>query len=104
MNNGTHYFYLVRPAPNPKEKRGVGGHFKMGKDFQLTDFCEMVVTPVLPEEEVKGRCAFLFDEMVKGSLDKYLLMESCVQWPNPVSYYDTITYDWKLKPEFEQNK
>ena len=103
-DDGTHYFYVIRQAPNPKEKRGVGGHFKMSDDFQLTDFREVFVTPILPEADVTGRCAFLFDEMVKGTLDKYLTMESYVQWPNPVSYYDSITYEWKLKPDFEQRK
>ena len=102
--DGTHYFYIVRPAPNPKEKRGVGGHFRMTEDFQLTNFREVFVTPILPEADVKGRCAFLFDEMVNGSIDKYLTMESYVQWPNPVSHYDTITYEWKLNPEFDQDK
>ncbi len=103
-DDGTHYFYLVRPAPNPKEKRGVGGHFKMKNDFQLIEFREEFVTPILPTEDVKGRCAFLFDEMVKRNLAKYLTMESYVQWPNPVSYYDTLTYEWKLKPEFAPAK
>ncbi len=103
-DDGTHYFYVVRPAPSPKEKRGVGGHFKMKDDFQLTDFREVFVTPILTEEDVKGRCAFLFDEMVKGNVGKFLSMESYVQWPNPVSYYDSITYEWKLKPDFEHAK
>ena len=76
----------------------------MSGDFQLTGFCEVFVTPILPEADVKGRCAFLFDEMVKGNIDQFLTMESYVQWPNPVSYYDTITYEWKLKPDFEQRK
>ena len=101
-DDGTHYFYIVRPAPSPKEKRGVGGHFKMDDNFQITDFREVFVTPILPDEDVKGRCAFLFDEMVKGSVDKFLTMESYVQWPNAASYYDTLTYEWKLKPEFDQ--
>jgi hypothetical protein len=52
--------------------------------------------------DIKGRCSFLFDEMVKGDIEKYLAMESYVQWPNVVSYYDTITYEWKMKPEFDR--
>lgn len=98
--NGIHYFYVVRPAPG-KDKRGVGGHFRLGEDFTLSEFREEFVTPALPEEEVTGRCAFLFDEMVKGDLQKYLTMESFVQWPNKISYYDTTACEWKLKPDFE---
>lgn len=99
--DGTHYFYVIRPAPSPQEKRGVGGHFRMKDGYQLTEFSEVFVTPILPEADVKGRCAFLFDEMVKGTIDKYLTMESYVQWPNPASYYDSTTYEWKLKPNSE---
>ncbi len=102
--DGTHYFYVIRPAPSRLEKRGVGGHFRVTDDFLLTDFREIFVTPILPEADVKGRCAFLFDEMVKGTLGQYLAMESYMQWPNPVSYYDTITYEWKRKPAFEPVK
>ncbi len=103
-DDGTHYFYILRPASNTNEKRGVGGRFRMNDDFKLTEFREIYVTPILPEEELKGRCAFLFDEMVKGTIGQYLVMESYVQWPNPVSYYDSVTYEWKLKPGMEPLK
>ncbi len=95
--DGTHYFYVIRPSPKSDEKRGVGGHFKMGEHYELREFREEFVTPILPESEVKDRCAFLFDAMVKGELPKYLEMPSYVQWPNPVSYYDTLSYEWKSK-------
>lgn len=100
-DDGTHYFYLTRPGVDGKEKRGVGGHFKMIDKTHLTDFREAFVTPSLPEDEVRGRCAFLFDEMVKDSLDQYLTMDTYVQWPNPISYYDTLTYEWKLKSDLQ---
>ena len=103
-NDGTHYFYVIRPTANANEKRGVGGHFRMDENFQLTNFKEVFVTPALPMTDIKGRCSFLFAEMVKGDIEKYLAMESYVQWPNVVSYYDTITYEWKMKPEFERRK
>lgn len=97
--DGTHYFYIVRPGPKMGEKRGVGGHFKLGDNYQLSEFREEFVTPLLPERDVRGRCAFLFDEMVKGNLSEYLKMETYVQWPNPVSYYDTINYEWRQRPD-----
>ncbi|GHN00259.1 hypothetical protein WSM22_17480 [Cytophagales bacterium WSM2-2] len=92
---GTHFFYVVRPGPTDLQKRGVGGYFKMDKNFGMKGFHEVFVTPILPEAEVKGRCTFLFEEMVNHSIDKYLNMEMYVQWPNKASYYDTITYEWK---------
>ena len=97
-DNGTHYFYVMRPGWRPTDKRGVCGYFKMGKNFKLTDFHEVAVTPMLTEADVKGRCAFLFDEMVNGNINKFLTMPTYVQWPNSITYYDTITYEWKLRP------
>ena len=96
--DGRHYFYAVRPSPYPKKNRGVGGYFYVDRKFLLRGFRELYVTPVLTEEEVKGRCAFLFQEMINDNLKEYLPMETYVQWPNEISYYDSITYEWKLKP------
>ena len=96
--DGKHFFYVVRPAPYPNQNRGVGGYFYVGKNFQLKGFREVFVTPILSTAEVKGRCAFLFEEMVNHNVEKYLSMETYVQWPNKISYYDTITYEWKAIP------
>ncbi|MEO7990804.1 MAG: hypothetical protein ABI663_14745 [Chryseolinea sp.] len=93
----TIYFYVIRPGTKIGDNRGVGGYFKMNKNFELSDFREVFVTPVLPEAEIKTKGAFLFDKMVKGELDEYLKMKSYVQWPNPASYYDTTLYEWRLK-------
>jgi hypothetical protein len=96
--DGKVYFYITRPSPNPKDKRGVGGYFKSNKDYVFSEFRELFVTPILPTEDVKGRCGFLFDEMVKGNLKQYEKMSSYIQWPNEISYYDTLTYEWKIIP------
>jgi hypothetical protein len=98
-DDGRHFFYVIRPSPKVDEKRGVGGYFKMDDHFRLTGFREVFVTPIMPEDKVKTQCAFLFDEMVKGDVEKYLTMETYVQWPNSISYYDTTTYEWKMIPE-----
>ena len=97
--DGTHYFYLIRPASKIGELRAVGGHFKMDSQYLLKGFHEVFVTPILPEEELGNRCAFLFDEMVKGTIDPYLKMKDYVQWPNEVSTYDTVAHEWKFIPE-----
>jgi len=97
--NGTHFLYITRQAARIGEKRGVGGHFKLKDHYQLSDFREVYVTPELPEADVKNRCAFLFDEMVKGNIEQYLKMKDYVQWPNELSFYDTVSYEWHLKPE-----
>ncbi len=97
-DDGMHYYYVMRPGWRPSDKRGAGGYFKLDKNFKLKNFREVFVTPMLPEEEVKGRCAFLFDEMVNHSLNKYLNMPTYVQWPNAITYYDSSIYQWQLKP------
>jgi hypothetical protein len=100
-DDGTHYFYIIRPGPKSTEKRGVGGYFKMDKgdkNYELKEFHEVFVTPVMPEADIKDRCSFLFDEMVHHTIDKFLPMSTYIQWPNQITYYDTITYQWKMRP------
>lgn len=96
--DGTHYFYVIRPGSKIGDHRGVGGYFKMDDHYRLKGFREVFVTPILSEEDLKNRCAFLFDEMVKGTIDPYLKMETYVQWPNEATGYDTVTYEWRLIP------
>lgn len=96
--DSIHYFYVIRPSSIASEKRAVGGHYKMNKSFLLSDFREDFVTTVKPEKELVSTFGFLFDEMVKGNLKKYLGMKDYIQWPNEISYYDSVTYEWKLKP------
>ena len=98
-NDGTHYFFLLRPAPRADENRGVGGYFKRGKNFELTGFREVFVTPLLPTAEAEKRGSFLFEKMVEGKVAEYLKMKSYVQWPNELSKYDTTTYEWKLRED-----
>ncbi len=76
--------------------------FNVAADGTLTHFREAFVTPVLSDAEVRGRCTFLFKKMVEGDLEKYLTMQTYVFWPNEATYYDTVTYEWKLKPGMGQ--
>jgi hypothetical protein len=57
----------------------------------------------MTEEDLKEKAAFLFDEMVKGNLQKYIGMKDYIQWPNEISYYDTVHYEWTIKPDSIQN-
>ena len=100
--DGKNYFFLIRPGSRSEDKRGVGGYFKVADHYQLAGFREIFVTPELPEKEVKERGGFLFDEMVKSNIAKYIRMPSYVQWPNDASEYDTIGYEWKFKAKAVQ--
>jgi len=94
--SGRNYFLVSRPGPSQSEKRCTGGYFQYSKDMKITGFREVFVTPVLAAAEAEEKGIFLFDQLVKGSIDKYTNMEMYVQWPNPGAYYDTITYQWKM--------
>jgi hypothetical protein len=98
-DDGTNYFYVIRPASKIGDLRAVGGHFKMNKHFKPVHFTEVFVTPVFPEAELKTRTVFLFDEMIKGTIDPYLKMKTYAQWPNRASIYDSTTYEWKLNKD-----
>jgi hypothetical protein len=95
--DSTHYFYITRPSSMSSEKRGVGGHFKLNKNYQLSLFKEEFVTTVMSDADLKNKAAFLFDEMVKANLNNYINMKHYVQWPNEITSYDTIKYEWVLK-------
>ncbi len=96
--DSTHYFYLSRPSSIASEIRGVAGHFKLKSNFKLEDFKEEFVTPVMTESELV-KSAFLFDELVRGKLRNFISMPAYIQWPNEGTYYDSISYEWKLKQE-----
>jgi hypothetical protein len=95
QSKGINYFLVIRPGASTQQKRGVGGYFK-SDDGKITGFREVFVTPVMSEQEVNDKGAFLFDKMVTGEIDEYLKMKTYVQWPNEASMYDTVIYEWKL--------
>lgn len=101
--SGVHYYYVERPTAKIDEYRGVGGTFTTASNGELKDFREIFVTPVLSDTDIRGRCSFLFEKLVEeGNIDKYIAMPSYVAWPSAATYYDTVTYEWKLKQEFEK--
>ena len=96
VDGKRHFFLVIRPGLGAKEKRAVGGIFDVADDKQFENFREAFVTPLLSDSVARTRGRFLFDQMVKGDLQRYLKMESYVQWPNAISYYDSIDYEWKM--------
>lgn len=98
-DSGTYYYLLFRPGNKPDELRGVGGSFKMNSDFTLSEFREIFVTPILPAAETRKRGEFLFSELSSGNIKPYLKMKSYVEWPNEISYYDTLNFEWRWRKE-----
>ena len=96
-NQGVHYFLVERPAAG-KSRRVVGGSFTIGAE-DLENFREIFVTPPLPDAQLTERSEFLFRKLVTGEIGQYLTMPSYVEWPNEISYYDTVSFEWKLKSD-----
>jgi len=90
------YYLVIRPGAKIGEKRAVGGYYDRTPENQIKNFRERFVTPILEDSVARGRGRFLFDQMVKGDLDRFLKMKSYVQWPNAISVYDTIEYEWDM--------
>lgn len=103
-DKGHNYYLVLRPGRSPQDTRAAGGYFDVAdeKEMNFKNFRETFVTPILPDSMARERGRFLFDQMVKGDLEKYLKMKSYVQWPNPVAYYDSTIYEWKMDLTLQQ--
>lgn len=99
-SNGTHYFFIIRPARGVQSTiRGVGGRFTIDESFNIITFEEVFNTPAMPLSEVQTRGRELFISMVKsGNINDYLKNPDYVEWPNEMTYYDTIRHEWLVKP------
>ena len=102
-NNKRRYYLVIRPGNEPNQKRAAGGYYDLDGDSTFTNFRETFVTPLLSDSVARGRGRFLFDQMVKHKLGPYLKMASYVQWPNPVSYYDSTNFEWKMDVTLQQD-
>lgn len=96
IENGWHYYFLIRPVGGSEKRRGVIGKFKLiEKSLMPYDFEEAVCTPHLDEELVKERGSFLFQEYIKmGNLDKYLAMKHYIEWPDSSLIYNKKINSW----------
>jgi len=95
-NNDRRYYLVIRPGNGNEQKRAAGGYYDLDATNNFKDFREVFVTPMLKDSVARERGRFLFDQMVKHNIEKYFKMKSYVQWPNPISYYDSTSYEWKM--------
>jgi hypothetical protein len=98
--DNTHYFYLIRPARGPQGNiRGVGGSFKLDREGKISSFREIFNTPIDTQEQLIAKGAELFKWMtIHGNVNDYLKNPDYIEWPNQMTYYDTIQYEWLVKP------
>ncbi len=98
--DGTHYFYIIRPASNSLAGlRGVGGMFKRNASGKIKSFKEVFNTPgaALPDLQTRGE--ELFREMVRvGNVETYSKNPDYIEWPAQWNYYDTLQDEWLSKP------
>ena len=98
--DGTHYYFIIRPARSANGNiRGVGGTFKLDEQGKIKHFREVYNTPVASLDVLKARGGELFIKMVKrGHIDDYLKNPDYIEWPDKMTYYDTLQYEWLVKP------
>lgn len=94
--DGMEYYYVIRPADNPKGyKRGVGGKLKLDDHQRIVYFEESFVTPMYPENDLKTKGDYLFREFIKeGKIDSFSEMRSYVEWPDGQLKYDQDLHEW----------
>lgn len=99
-NTGIHYYYIIRPARSAQGNiRGVGGKFWRDKRNKIISFREEFNTPVATLDELQQRGKELFKRMIRtGNIDDYLKHPDYIEWPNELTYYDTVRYEWRIKP------
>jgi len=99
-DKGNHYYYIIRPARSAQGNiRGVGGKFTLDKEGHISSFEEVFNTPVASLAELQKRGSELFVKMIKnGNIDDYLKHPDYVEWPNDMTYYDTVRHEWRIKP------
>lgn len=99
-DKGMHYYYLIRPARSAQGNiRGVGGTFKLNEDGKIIWFREVFNTPVAALPQLQERGQELFIRMVKtGNIDDYIKHPDYIEWPNDMTYYDTLRHEWLIKP------
>ncbi len=97
---GIHYFYLIRPARGPQGNiRGVGGSFTLTETGEIVSFRELFNTPIGTQEELNAKGEELFNWLVHhGNVRNYLKNPDYIEWPDKMTYYDTLQYEWLIKP------
>jgi hypothetical protein len=97
---GTHYYYIIRPARSAEGNiRGVGGKFSLNASGKIVSFEEMFNTPVASLVDLQNRGRELFARMIKsGNVDDYLSHPDYIEWPDEMTYYDTLKHEWLIKP------
>lgn len=93
---GWYYYYLLRPARDPKgNRRGVGGRFRM-EEGRIEDFEEIFNTPAGDEKTLEENGSILFLEWVReGNVDKYLENRQYIEWPDERLKYHKELHEWR---------
>jgi hypothetical protein len=97
---GYHFYYLLRPARGLSgNQRGVGGRLQM-QEGAITQFEEILNTPVLPTSNLKSIGAKLFLELVAtGNVDQSLQNKEYIEWPDHRLKYHKEKFEWRYDVE-----
>lgn len=99
-NAGRYYFYMLRPARSSQGSlRAVGGSFYLNEDNLIYSFKEIFNTPVGSVEELQEKGDELFTWIIDhDNVNDIMLNADLIEWPTQWSYYDTVRYEWVVKP------
>lgn len=99
-DSGKYYFYITRPARSSQGSlRGVGGSFFLDEKKSIYSFKEIFNTPVGPAEELNKKGDKLFAWIIDhDNVNEIMFNAELIEWPTQWSYYDTVQYEWVLKP------
>jgi hypothetical protein len=94
--DGTHLFYLIRPARSLHgNRRGVGGMFRL-EHAQINGFEELFNTPVMEEKRLREIGQELFEEMRQaGNVNRFLENRDYIEWPDERLRYDKEKFEWR---------
>jgi hypothetical protein len=95
-NDGTNYYYIIRPARHPLgNRRAVGGKFRLDENMKLKDFQEIFVTQINNEENLKVLGNELFEIFISGEEKQFLTNREIIEWPDDRCQYDFEKKEWR---------
>ena len=95
-DDGTHYYYIIRPARHPLgNQRAVGGKFMLDENDKINVFEETFVTQVMDEKELKELGASLFEKLISGDEHLFLNNRQIIEWPDDRCLYDREKNEWR---------
>ena len=104
QKDGGFYYFVSRPAPSLYGKRmGIGGFFRSPDQLNIVGFREDFHTFKMKPDDLQRKGAVLFEKLVNREdlssyyHDRKTEKEEWIEFPDPITYYDSTSQSWKMK-------